>query len=58
MVIKDFEYNSFEIAQENRSLKYQLELKDDENEIANNIARKVKPKEKISDKTKRKKVLN
>ncbi len=58
MVIKDFEYNSFEIAQENRSLKYQLELKDDENEIANNIARKVKPKEEISDKTKRKKVLN
>ena len=28
---------------------------DDENEIANNIARKVKPKEEISDKTKMKK---
>ena len=28
---------------------------DDENEIANNIARKVKPKEEISDKTKVKK---
>ena len=127
IAIKDFEHNSFEIAQENRSLKYQLELKDneisslksklsakdkiinklqaekekikqelkkfkdfwhrimghfhkricydkdenykivsndlykngiftdDENEIANNIARKVKPKEEISDKTKMKK---
>ena len=30
MAIKDFEHNSFEIRQENRSLKYQLELKDDE----------------------------
>ena len=28
--IKDFEHSSFEIRQENRSLKYQLELKDDE----------------------------
>lgn len=30
MAIKDFEHNSFEIAQENSSLKYQLELKTDE----------------------------
>ena len=30
MAIKDFEHSSFEIRQENRSLKYQLELKDDE----------------------------
>ena len=28
--IKEFENNSFEIVQENRSLKYRLELKDDE----------------------------
>lgn len=30
IAIKDFEHISFEIAKENRSLKYQLELKDDE----------------------------
>lgn len=30
MAIKDFEHSSFEIRQENRSLKYQLEQKDDE----------------------------
>ena len=30
IVIKDFEHSSFEISQENCSLKYQLELKDDE----------------------------
>ena len=30
MAIKDFEHCSFEIAQENQQLKYQLELKDDE----------------------------
>ena len=30
MAIKDFEHNSFEIAQENRSLKYEIELKDNE----------------------------
>lgn len=28
MTIKDFEHSAFEISQENRSLKYQLELKD------------------------------
>ena len=30
IAIKDFEYSAFEIDKENRSLKYQLELKDDE----------------------------
>ena len=126
MTIKDFEHSAFEIEKENRSLKYQLKLKDDEisnlkselslkdkvigklqtekekikqelqkfkgfwnsimshfhkricfdkdnnykivsddlykngiftddeNEIANNIYRKVKPKEEISDKSKKK----
>ena len=126
MAIKDFEHSSFEIVQENSSLKYQLELKtdeidrlkkdlsakekivsklqaekekikqelqkfkdfwyrimghfhkriyydkdenykivsddlykngiftDDENEIANNIARKVKPKEELENKSKKK----
>ena len=130
MAIKDFEHSSFEIAQENSSLKYQLELKtdeidglkkdlsakekiisklqaekekikqelqkfkdfwyrimghfhkricydkdenykivsddlykngiftDDENEIANNIARKVKPKEELENKSKKKKIMN
>ena len=39
MAIKDFEHSSFEIEKENRSLKYEIELKD--NKIANNIYRKV-----------------
>ena len=39
MAIKDFEHSSFEIEKENHSLKYEIELKD--NEIANNIYRKV-----------------
>ena len=39
IAIKDFEHSAFEIEKENRSLKYEIELKD--NEIANNIARKV-----------------
>lgn len=30
IAIKDFEHNSFEIVQENRSLKYEIELKDNE----------------------------
>ena len=30
MAIKDFEYSSFEIAKENRFLKYQIELNNDE----------------------------
>lgn len=39
IAIKDFEHSAFEIEKENRSLKYEIELKG--NEIANNIARKV-----------------
>lgn len=31
MVIKDFEHSAFDIEKENRSLKYEIELKDDEN---------------------------
>ena len=47
IAIKDFEHNSFEIAQENRSLKYQLELKDDE---ISNLKSKLSTKDKIINK--------
>ena len=47
MAIKDFEHNSFEIAQENRSLKYQLELKDDE---ISSLKSKLSAKDKIINK--------
>ena len=47
MAIKDFEHNSFEIAQKNRSLKYQLELKNDE---ISNLKSKLSTKDKIIDK--------
>ena len=47
IAIKDFEHNSFEIAQENRSLKYQLELKDDE---ISNLKGKLSTKDKIINK--------
>ena len=47
MAIKDFEHNSSEIAQENRSLKYQLELKDDE---ISNLKSKLSAKDKIINK--------
>lgn len=47
MAIKDFEHNSFEIAQENRSLKYQLELKDDE---ISNLKNELSTKDKIINK--------
>ena len=47
MAIKDFEHNSFEITQENRSLKYQLELKDDE---ISNLKNKLSTKDKIINK--------
>ena len=54
MAIKDFEHSSFEIAKENRSLKYEIEQKD--NEIANNIYRKVTiPDENKQNKNKKKK---
>ena len=44
MAIKDFEHSSFEIAQENSSLKYQLELKTDE---IDGLKKDVSAKEKI-----------
>ena len=44
MAIKDFEHSAFEIEKENRSLKYQLELKD--NEI-NNLKRELSLKDKV-----------
>lgn len=47
IAIKDFEHNSFEIAQENQSLKYQLELKDDE---ISNLKSELSTKDKIINK--------
>ncbi len=47
IAIKDFEHSSFEIAQENQSLKYQLELKDDE---ISNLKNKLSTKDKIINK--------
>ena len=44
MAIRDFEHSAFEILQENRSLKYQLELKD--NEI-DNLKSELSTKDKI-----------
>ena len=44
MAIKDFEHSSFEIEKENRSLKYEIELKD--NEI-DNLKKELSTKEKI-----------
>ena len=44
MAIKDFEHSSFEIEKENRSLKYEIELKD--NEIGN-LKKELSIKEKI-----------
>ena len=44
MAIKDFEHSSFEIAKENRSLKYEIELKD--NEISN-LKSEISTKDKI-----------
>ena len=47
MAIKDFEHSAFEIDKENRSLKYQLELKDDE---IGNLKSKLSSKDKIINK--------
>ena len=47
MAIKDFEYSSFEIEKENRSLKYQLEQKDDE---IDNLKNKLSLKDKVIEK--------
>ena len=49
MAIKDFEHSSFEIAQENSSLKYQLELKTDE---IDRLKKDLSAKEKIISKLK------
>ncbi len=47
MAIKDFENSTFEIAKENRSLKYQIELKDDE---ISNLKSELSTKDKIINK--------
>ena len=47
MAIKDFEHSSFEIKQENNSLKYQLEQKNDE---IDNLKGEVSAKDKVIDK--------
>ena len=47
MAIKDFEHSAFEIEKENRSLKYQLEQKDDEIDI---LKSKLSAKDKIINK--------
>ncbi len=47
MAIKDFEHSAFEIEKENRSLKYQLEQKDDE---INNLKNKISFKDKVIEK--------
>ncbi len=52
MAIKDFEYSSFEIEKENRSLNYQLELKD--NEIGK-LKKELSSKDKIINKLKEEK---
>ena len=44
MAIRDFEHSSFEIDKENRSLKYELELKDNEIE---NLKSELSTKDKI-----------
>ena len=44
MAIKDFEHSAFEIEKENRSLKYEIELKD--NEIGN-LKNEISAKDKI-----------
>ena len=52
--IKDFEHSSFEIDKENRSLKYQLELKDDE---ISSLKNELSSKEKIISKLRIKKLI-
>ena len=43
MAIKDFEYSAFEISKENKSLKYEIELKDEEfGKLKNTISKKDK----------------
>ena len=52
IAIKDFEHSAFEIEQENRSLKYQIELKDDE---IGNLKSELSTKDKIINKLKEEK---
>ena len=52
MAIKDFEHSSFKIAKENHSLKYQLELKDDE---IGNLKSELSAKDRIINKLKEEK---
>lgn len=43
MAIKDFEHSSFEIEKENRSLKYEIELRDNEiGDLKRNYLPKIK----------------
>lgn len=52
IAIKDFEHSAFEIEQENRSLKYELELKDDK---INNLKIELSAKDKVINKLKEEK---
>ena len=52
IAIKDFEHSAFEIEQENRSLKYELELKDDK---INNLKTELSAKDKVIKKLKEEK---
>ena len=52
IAIKDFEHSAFEIEQENRSLKYELELKDDK---INNLKTELSAKDKVINKLKEEK---
>lgn len=52
IAIKDFEHSAFEIEQENRSLKYQIELKDDE---IGNLKSELSTKDRIINKLKEEK---
>ena len=52
MAINDFEHSAFEIEQENRSLKYELELKDDK---INNLKTELSAKDKVINKLKEEK---
>ena len=48
MAIRDFEHSAFEISKENRSLKYEIELKDGEiSKLQNTISKKDKIIEKL-----------
>ena len=52
IAIKDFEHSAFEVEQENRSLKYQIELKDDE---ISNLKSELSTKDRVINKLKEEK---